>query len=377
MQKSPVFFKPLSKSKTEYKARSATQPAETTFLTRGDLAFLLPKYEAKLGTEIYLKGNSPAAFIIMYEKESRIENKIAALKDDEKKYVTYLLDHWCCYESQFSINKLSVFSNFYDELLGELREFLDNDTKLRLNLSPEELNQINTTVKNHPFWPDIFQAKITEYIDFLTRNMKTSCTVQSKEESCQEINHILSLSESTKPIVYWFNSGSSEDVEAIEHMEQVFITKDRIIKPVTWNVPMPWRQALLPGPDKFKVPFYHLDKNLSCFLISGDKSKAPVYCPQAGGAECSTLNLVTMKELLKNGQEQLNEWTLQLSLYNNDNELCHVFIPSPQCLRYSQRSAFNEMLAKIVSDTDETHEVKHEVSEGFVFSANGSVNKKL
>lgn len=71
--------------------------------------------------------------------------------------------------------------------------------------------------------------------------------------------------------------------------------------------------------------------------------------PQADRTSCGTLTMMYAKELLKDDARGLKEFTLSFTYYNEKGEKEYFFLPSPQVLRYSQISLYNEALQAIVS----------------------------
>jgi hypothetical protein len=78
--------------------------------------------------------------------------------------------------------------------------------------------------------------------------------------------------------------------------------------------------------------------------------------PQAGDTECGTLGILYLKELLKNGGDQLNNLSLRFPLsekvLSGKDSVNRFLFPAPQALRYSQSSFYNEVLLAMLEETD-------------------------
>lgn len=126
------------------------------------------------------------------------------------------------------------------------------------------------------------------------------------------------------------------------HVEIFIVGSEQIIKPVRWKV----RPKLVPYPHTTEL---HL-KDFGLMEYSTDLISFldKVSIPQAGGAECGSLSMVYLKNLLKDNARQLKEFTLSFPYYNKSQELNYFFLPSPHVLRYSQSKLYNKLLSSML-----------------------------
>lgn len=119
------------------------------------------------------------------------------------------------------------------------------------------------------------------------------------------------------------------------HFEAFIIGKDKIIKPVKWDV-------------DFSRTFH-----LGSYLADGKASTDLFdFCgvssiPQAGGEECGSLSVSYLKNYLQNNARQLEEYTLCIPYYPSNPttfEINYFFFPSPDVLRYSQSELYNKYI---------------------------------
>ncbi|MFT3742503.1 MAG: hypothetical protein QM752_07625 [Gammaproteobacteria bacterium] len=139
------------------------------------------------------------------------------------------------------------------------------------------------------------------------------------------------------------------------HSEALIITKDRIIKPVSWFYP-PEKSAeentgyLLPEHFPF-TDFYSPD--LTRFGPKWGEIKKSIFGPyvpvaQAETTGCLALCFKTLKELLKNDAEQLKHWSFCMPFYEHNGAQRGLFIPPPQTLRYAQSGTFVDAWRELV-----------------------------
>lgn len=128
------------------------------------------------------------------------------------------------------------------------------------------------------------------------------------------------------------------------HVECLIIAKDKIIKPIEWH-------AVRHG----AIEIDHYPNAVDADLYKFTQSAC--YQPQSDILTCASLSISYLKQLLKNDAEQLKNLTLSVpyfrnTSFNQSSSLCHFFVPSPQVLRYSQSSTYNEYIAALVLEED-------------------------
>lgn len=157
----------------------------------------------------------------------------------------------------------------------------------------------------------------------------------NKSEAKQEIKYLQSKLSKDDAIGYVYTNNNSilED-----HFEVVIITNNRIIKPVVWDnvsdgIISDWG--------------WHTSKISDHFILETTERRNKVL-PQAGKFECATLGLLYLKTLLKDNAYQLNELTLSIPYFEKTGKFEYFFIPSPQCLYYSQSGFFNKVIKEML-----------------------------
>ncbi|MEN9343281.1 MAG: hypothetical protein RLZZ453_68 [Chlamydiota bacterium] len=153
-----------------------------------------------------------------------------------------------------------------------------------------------------------------------------------------EIAWIRSSHQSNEAIGYVFTADNLEK-SIQDHVECLIFWEGRIYKPVHWPRVF----------DSRRVDF-SLNEDVTHTVM---KLITPFFCPQGDIKSCGAICLKYLKELLKHSAEQLKKWTFIFSCSypgRSDRNPLYFFVPSPQCLRYSQSTEFNTLLAAMVAN---------------------------
>lgn len=187
----------------------------------------------------------------------------------------------------------------------------------------------------------VLKDKISDYE--IERQTRLDDIGLTKQQAINEINEIRKGLKNDEVIGYVF---TNNHLIKKNHFDVILITKDLIIKPCEWNV------------DEEKTIGSSDIKNLSCLeliepFVSHENKNCSLPYAQSGPTECGTLGMLNLKELLKNNSYQLKNFTMNVPFYDKDEKLHYLFIPSPDVLRYSQSSTFNNIILSMFSDEPE------------------------
>lgn len=117
------------------------------------------------------------------------------------------------------------------------------------------------------------------------------------------------------------------------HIECFIVTKDQIIKPITWYL------------ERAQVNLESIPNTASTDLA---QFCGEYLLPQSDLESCASLSLAYLKQLLSTKGRSLEELTLSIPFFDRNQELQYFFVPSPQVLRYSQSESYNECMKAIV-----------------------------
>jgi hypothetical protein len=141
---------------------------------------------------------------------------------------------------------------------------------------------------------------------------------------------------------------------AMAHIECFIITKSQIIKPVRWNI------ASGDGG-------IYIDNEDGCASTNLNIFSYTTLIPQADVYTCASLSLVYLKQLLQNDAKQLKELTISIPCFSrlSDSKPTYFFVPSPQSLRYSQSTEYNQCLKAMVLEDKPSGFVHKEKTTSF------------
>ncbi len=126
------------------------------------------------------------------------------------------------------------------------------------------------------------------------------------------------------------------------HNEVVIISKRQVIKPLEWAAP--------------KHTQFNSHTFATPYAYSADARMWPAQntTPQASHRGCTTLGTLYLKELLRNSAKQLREYTLCFDFTDATGAVQHFFLPSPQVLKYSQSSFYNNVIQHMLESCEDT-----------------------
>lgn len=349
--------KELSRDKKDFIENTKTNPSQAARLYAERLPAIVAKYKKKHGIEICINGTTPYGQRIIAKKKSDLLERINKLKDDSTKYTCFFENAWLPPDSARLGNLHTIgqtassdFFEHYKEMAKIIKHFLDPQGALRTDLSAEERTELNSIIHNK--YGALVSKAIDEDIHYLMEKEYEDIGL-THTECLEEIKEIYATTR-TKTIGYIYTNGHSKSGP---HFECALIERNCVIKPID--------MGLFNGGDlrvqDLGIPYYRMEYNFDAFRISSTEKKQFDFdfdlVAQAGSDECGTLCMLYLKELLKNNSHQLKEFTFSSSLYIDPNKLKHIFIPSPQVLRYSQVNKFNKFLAQLFTDTQESQKI--------------------
>ena len=298
---------------------------------------------------IYKNGSTPfgkqiiAKKIAKYEEihEKRTRNYC---QNNELKYANYALRGFD--DEIFTLHPESIGQENYLLIKKLLKNYLlpaEEDAAERFKcLTKEECIQLNTLLANNPTIKELFDKQISEFLneefEELQAKVKEYCLKNSK--AWQEINAIRAQLKDNEAVGYVYTNGSNL---GSNHFEVLIITKQAVIKPLSWfTVENTFKQS-------GKNQFAFLPLNNPAIL----KTKGPIPSPQADMFACGTLGFLYLKQLLKEDNAQLKQYSLVFPYYNEKDAIQSFFYPSPQVLKYSQSSKYCEVVKAMLVDSEE------------------------
>jgi hypothetical protein len=239
-------------------------------------------------------------------------------------------------ENSLRLQVLPVFENEKIELSSNKREFIDSKP---VSLSNNQVYQVAQSYQR--------RKKIRIYVEgFLPTSMQ-DVRPEYKSEAIKNrgvnsVLHIQNALAENEYAGYVYVEGSADDSRG--HVECLIATKTQVIKPVSWSI-------------KVELLYtHHYDRAASTNL---SEFASITLIPQASMVGCESLSLVYLKELLKDDARQLKELCFIFPYNSIDSQkLDYFFIPSPQVLRYSQSTAYNLYIKKLVTE-DESGFITH------------------
>lgn len=312
------------------------QPEHPTHqLSVKNLDKIIAYYQDKYQIKIFLNGSLSKEKI--KERIDSIQTKIDTFTQSNIKYFHYLEAHLTD-EKSFS----KIFANFTEskDLYIELQKFLTENNVFRKDLTEEEKIFINRICEEK--FKDIFDILIKKYFKQLAI-LKSNCGLTQAEVN-DEIRKIQSNLKNDEAFGYIYTNGL---IEGSTHFEVLILTKDKVIKPVSWY---------LRNNQEFESSYmYHTPATII-------KTTGHTPAPQADATSCGTLGLKYLKELLKNQAKGLGQ-SLTFDYQNTEGEIVHFFLPSPEVLRYSQSNLYIQLMRALVAGDNNPEnnyiEIKH------------------
>lgn len=306
-------------------------------LSIGELIKLRDHYKKKFNINIVINGEK-------HEKKQK-ENERALRQFKKYPYAEFIRANWS-YDKDSFLNKFCIslyrlpFDNCCEAIREKLKkygylnqEFSKKDQFIE-NLNSKQISKLNIILHTLPKEVRaLIDQQIPKYLAYLEHSvtMPQLTKDEVEEEEVQMIQQDLLARNSEEKIGYLFTGGNN-DIEDRGHFEILIITKNKIIRPIAWPPYGLW--GFLAG-DDYYVPKPFFD------------GISDICQPQASAKECGTLCLVYLKELLKENGKQFVEYTLCFSSRGEK-----IFFPSPQVLRYSQISFYNQYMLAMLEEGD-------------------------
>ncbi|HAT8178687.1 TPA: hypothetical protein JA361_04255 [Legionella pneumophila] len=333
----------MSQGKTEFLAKEQDSPYPGYQISVLDLEKMVKHYQEKHGIRLIINGTTPKYQALIREREVYFEQQKQQFL--EFKYAKFLQIFFQppalnSTSSPFSINKhMGAFIGYYEEIYRKISPFLDAKGKIISGLSSEELRQLDETCQGLSC-KGMLDATINEFVE---RN--SDCIGLTAEESAREIKDICDELQEGEVLGYFF---TGQRTTGKHHFELYICLPGRAIRPIFYNTGF-IKYHDLEGIFHFNLPFVVGNLFTPDLLKLYPATDLQQLIPQADRTSCGTLTMMYAKELLKDDARELKEFTLSFTYYNEKGEKEYFFLPSPQVLRYSQISLYNEALKAIVS----------------------------
>lgn len=341
-------------------SRASFLSAHQSYQLQGtDIDRLIGYYWENEGIKI-IKNGYKSAEIIAEKKQKKLIQvmpTIEKLRDPKKKYASYLQLNFLppgeTKQNYLCISTISPpFWKEYLEITQSIKHFILPNGHLKSNLSDSEISKLNKIVSQLAC-----KSLLDQQIEYCIKSLQDVCL--DKSEIQQEIEEIRKTLKQDEQVGYIFTNNTDK---TREHIECLILSKQAIIKPITWNYFVnsgisEYSQLL--ASDFFNTPLYLPD--LSFFNKENNLIKKLPH-PQADQTSCGTLCLSFLKKLLEKNALELNSLTLYFSFYNYQQQKKYFFLPSPSLLMHSQSSGYINFLTKIMGDTSEvTYVEDHEI----------------
>lgn len=320
------------------------------------------KYQEEKGEGIclYKNGGTVVGKAILEKNKSMLRQAHAELRlklqDEKKKYYHCMvkLGFFYDFEKKFSLHHIHIGREVYDLLLTFLETqslSIPNEAAvLRSDLTDDDLESIHQFVNKNALVQRVLDELIQRYLQYCEKNLErelANCGLLYPE-AWQEINYLQNRLTEHEALGYVYTGGHNQNTT---HMEMLIITKNAVIKPISWYQMIPI--ATLNRSHAFDLSLGKNTRVCQVDLYSEVvlKTDEAIPCAQGDKTSCAVLGFKYLKELLKNNQEQLKEYSLQFPFYDEKEELTWFFYPSPQVLRYSQSGIFNHLIRCMLTDT--------------------------
>lgn len=343
-KRSAAITPPLTPSN---KLKFFQNPEKSMQMLASEIDALATHYQQKYGIVILKNGGSPKGKQLIQTKQANLRIKYAEesdlLSDESSKYAEFIEI------SGFLLNT----SNLHEDMIGKdnyqlllilCDPYLFNKV-LKDNLEPEDYQHINEMIQNHPVAKKVLDDAINKYLEDLRikniNQINNACL--SHNEAWEEIIAIQGTLRDDQVVGYVYTNGFAARGN---HFEVLIISKNEIIKPITWHTLESYRQIQ----NHQNKPMSQVRLNSPDILQKESSARIPQ--PQADLLACGTLGFLYLKELLKDDCLQLKDYTLRFPIVESGRETW-LFYPSPQVLRYSQSSKYNDVLHLMLVDSSE------------------------
>ncbi len=308
-------------------------------ITADDVRELRDFYYRKYSINIYVNGETEFGFEKIEQSQAEFaRSKLNSYVDQSNVYplAAYVKEFYAKGYSGSSFlisnNYGSDFQKFFDKIQNCLpAKLIPKSYFDRVAFSKKEFQELEQNLEGLD--ADIKQLilnKSQEYIQSLEDQLNDISL--TKQEAKDEMLLIQQTLIDDEVVGYIYTNGAQH---GRQHFEAFIITSKDIIKPVSW-----YTEDRLILDD---IGYASIPKNLE-----------KAVSPQADQMACGTLGMSYMKELLKNNAQQLYENTLTFSYFDEKGNKLRYFLPSPQVLRYSQSSRYNQAIYDLLFTDEET-----------------------
>jgi Zn-finger protein len=339
----------ISEHKKTFFAELERQPrlVSSYQLAVNELPAIIRYYQDKFNIRIYLNGTffiSNQVKQTLQTEKDRLQTELTPYGGD-RKYLCYFQKFWV--SPGFFHNKLpkhlqissdypADFSKEYEFIYKNIKDFLlDQKDEIKSgDISDEDVEKLNKFIAANLKLQEKINQKISLY---LIECEKKRNNLWIDSDACvNEIKAIQAALQEGEMVGYIFSQGY---IAKPVHCEFFVIEKKVIIRPISW---LTYLEDDLYG----KL----VSQNAAIYAVPVD-SEYPT-CPQTNKDifSCATLGILYLKELLKDKAKQYRELSFYFS-HRSGSQCKKIFVPSPQSLRYSQSSYFNEALAAAMQDT--------------------------
>lgn len=330
-------------------------------LAAKDLPSLVRHY-AKKGINIIINGTSTWGQEKIGGKQKQLQPEIDLLESDVTKLAAHFIRCWIPQDVpkndyDISCNDYAENNRFERDEIKELSALLPKflieqhlwlkrrPLKLKDEYSEADLKEMNLILSKASCHSKLEEGAI---LYLASRREAQADLALSQDEVVTEMQEIKASLKPGEVCGYIYTGGQAR---AAGHFEAFLISDKEIIKPVLFNYRLcPMIRA-----------GYDSSPNLSPLVKNPGVYGGVPDCPQAGTKECGTLAVLYLKELLKNSEQQLKEFSLSFQYYLKDDQgeirEHSFFLPSPQVLRYSQVSMYNEVMAALLREDKSVVEI--------------------
>ena len=351
-------------NKKAFLAEYLEKPIEPYQLFARDLPKLAEHYYSKKDyskrVRIIVNGETEFGKSIIAKKKQKYINTLENLK--KYPYATFLIYNWCpgsvC-DHKYQITEMPQSDSEFAAEFSELKSIIDcfsketkvDDKELYIIGKKMTATEKNLSILEKICWEKLseackkkFDQNISAYKRHLESDAENLCL--SNSETVEEIHAVQAELKQRKvnSFIGYIHTGGVRKTP--KHFEAYLISQDRIIHSPWWTGSSTGYLTAHDLPERY-------DGNLSGFLPGNMES----YCNdfpllQRDEFSCGTLSVLNVKELLKENQKQLNQYTLKFSFYNDEGTLTRFFLTSPQTLRYSQSSKYITLLYQMVTQSE-------------------------
>ncbi|KTD21274.1 Uncharacterised protein [Legionella londiniensis] len=358
---------------SENKQMFLKAPEHSKSMKASQIEPIADHYKNKYQIVIYKNGSTAVGKQFIAKKiaiyRHRYEETARDYQDEKSKYANYVMRGF--EPGEFTLNEENIGKKNCTLIKELLKEYLtpavdENSVQELIELDEEQFNKVNTILMSNPAAKNILDQEIHQFLREEHRELKENIShcCLSMKEAWTEIIAIKQELKSNEAVGYVYTNGESK---RSSHFEVLIITRQAIIKPVSWY----GSELAFTRSGKNQFAELPLDKP----AILQASNAIPV--PQADIFACGTLGFLYLKELLKDDKAQLKEYALIFPYYDENDNLQWFFYPSPQVLKYSQSSKYNEVVKAMLVDSDIPQSLKLQEEQYRVATLKGLLRQSI